>query len=170
MALTKKRQIFINEYLKSFNATQAAIASGSPKKSAYSVGWALLRNVEVSEVIEKRLQENAMSANEVLMRLGQQARAEYSLYIDCNGTVNLVKLLNDGKSHLIKSVKETKYGQQIEFYDSQSALNILAKHHGLLTDRIKQETVNLEIDLNDLDNEQIRRLANGESLTDVLGD
>jgi len=32
-------------------------------------------------------------------------------------------------------VQETKDGIEYEFYDAQSALNTLAKHHGLLTDK-----------------------------------
>lgn len=44
-------------------------------------------------------------------------------------------LIADGKGHLIKGVKETQFGRNIEFYDAQSALGLLAKHHGLLNER-----------------------------------
>lgn len=169
MALSKKRQLFINEYLKSFNATEAARKAGySGNDNVMSqMGHKLVRDGKIAEIIEARLKESAMSANEVLMRLGEQARAEYSQYLEANGTVDLAKLLNDKRAHLIKGIKETRYGQQIEFYDSQTALNLLAKHHGLLTERIEQRNIN--IDLNGLSDEQILRIANGENLKDVLG-
>jgi phage terminase small subunit len=169
MALSKKKQLFVNEYLKSFNATKAAQAAGYSGNNNVMAqrGYELVRNSDIAELIRDRLQESAMSANEVLMRLAEQARAQYSCYLGSDGHVDLEGLLADGKGHLIKGIKETKYGRQIEFYDSQSALNLLAKHHGLLTDRVEQ--INLEVDLNTLSNEQISRLANGESLTDVLG-
>lgn len=169
MPLSKKRQIFIDEYLKTFNATEAARQAGySGGDNVLSQrGYELVRNSEIAKIIEARLKESAMSANEVLMRLGEQARAEYSQYINENGAIDLAALIRDKKSHLIKGIKETRYGRQIEFYDSQSALNLLAKHHGLLTDRVVQ--TNLDISLNDLDDDQILRLANGENLGDVLG-
>ena len=38
MCLTNKQIAFINEYLKDFNATQAAIRAGYSAKTAYSIG------------------------------------------------------------------------------------------------------------------------------------
>lgn len=170
MALSKKRQKFVEEYLRCFNATEAAINAGYSNKTAHSIGWENLRIPEVANIISKRLEASAMSADEVIMRLAEQARAGHSEYINEDGQVDLSALIADGKSHLIKSVKETKYGMQIEFYDSQSALNLLAKHHGLLTDRIEQQSINLDIDLNDLTDEQLKRLADGESLATIFMD
>jgi phage terminase small subunit len=170
MALSKKRQAFINEYLQCFNATEAAIKAGYSKKTAHSIGWEILRIPEVADFISKRLGESAMSADEVLLRLAEHARSDYSKYIKRDGYVDLGSLILDGKGHLIKGIKETKYGTQVEFYDSQSALVTLAKHHGLLTDRIQQQTVNLDFDVNTLSVEQIKRLANGEDLVDILAD
>jgi phage terminase small subunit len=170
MALSKKRQLFVEEYLISFNATEAAINAGYSKKTAASIGWENLRIPEIANIISQRLEASAMSADEVIMRLAEQARAGHSKYIDEDGEIDLAALIADGKSYLIKGIKDTKYGKQIEFYDSQSALNLLAKHHGLLTDRIEQQSVNLDIDLNDLTDDQLKRLANGESLASIFMD
>ncbi len=137
MSLTTKQQLFVNEYLKCFNATEAYIASypNVTRTTAASNGYGLLRNTEISEAISQRLSESAMSADEVLMRLAEQARGEHGRYITTSGTVDIATLVNDKKAHLIKKVKETKDGMEYEFYDAQSALNTLAKHHGLLTDK-----------------------------------
>ena len=168
MALSKKRQIFATEYLKHFNATRAARAAGYSGNDNVmaQMGHKLVRDGKIAEIIEARLKESAMSADEVLMRLGEQARAEYSEYINEQAEVDLKRLLADNKGHLIKGIKQTKYGPQIEFYDGQTALGLLAKH--LLTDRIRQENININID--NLEDEQILRLAGGEKLKDVLGD
>ena len=53
MALTAKQERFVEEYLVDLNATQAAIRAGYSKKTAYSMGQRLLKNVEVSKAIAK---------------------------------------------------------------------------------------------------------------------
>lgn len=137
MALTPKQQVFVEEYLKHFNATKAAIDAGYSPKTAYNSGWENVRKPEIAEAISQRLSESAMSADEVLMRLAEQARAEYSAYLLPDGTVDLPRMLADGKGHLIKGVKETQYGKNIEFYDGQAALVHIGKHHKLFTDSVE---------------------------------
>ena len=55
--ITEKKGIFSIEYLKDFNATQAAIRAGYSEKTAYSQGQRLLKDVEVIELIEKGKKE-----------------------------------------------------------------------------------------------------------------
>jgi phage terminase small subunit len=168
--LSPKQKLFIDEYLKCFNATEAARRAGySGGDNVLSQrGYELVRNSEIAEIISKRLQASAMSADEVLMRLGELARSEYEDYLMSDGNVDLPSLLAAGKGHLIKSVKPGKYGAQIEFYDADKSLALIAKHHGLLIDR--QQSTNLEIDLNTLTDEQLKRLAAGENVVDILAD
>lgn len=137
MALTQLQENFVNEYLVDFNATRAAQRAGykGTDASLATIGWENLRKLEIAEAVSQRLQEKAMGPDEVLMRLAEQARNEHGRYIDENGSVNLPLLIADGKGHLIKGVKETQFGRNIEFYDAQSALGLLAKHHGLLNER-----------------------------------
>lgn len=49
--LTEKQKRFCEEYLIDLNATQAAIRAGYSKKTAYSMGQRLLKNVEVQKYI-----------------------------------------------------------------------------------------------------------------------
>jgi len=58
MKLTRKQELFCFEYLKNFNATQAAVEAGYSKKTAYSQGQRLLKNVEVKQLIEKLSQKS----------------------------------------------------------------------------------------------------------------
>lgn len=55
--MTGKQQIFIFEYLKDCNATQAAIRAGYSSRTAYSIGQRLLKNVEVSQAIDAAITE-----------------------------------------------------------------------------------------------------------------
>jgi phage terminase small subunit len=47
-----RQRRFIREYLKSYNATQAAKMAGYSEKTAYSQGVRLLKNVEIQKVKE----------------------------------------------------------------------------------------------------------------------
>lgn len=140
MALSLKQKLFIDEYLRDGNATRAAERAGyqGDANVLAVTGSRLLRNAKVDEAIQSRLKENAMGPNEVLHRLAEQARAAYTAYFMPNGTVDLGRLIADGKAHLIKGIKETAHGQQIEFYDAQTALVHIGKHHKLFTDQVEQ--------------------------------
>jgi phage terminase small subunit len=51
--LSDKQELFCREYLKDFNATQAAIRAGYSEDTASQQGSRLLNNVKVSERLEK---------------------------------------------------------------------------------------------------------------------
>ncbi len=137
--LSGKQREFINAYFgkANFNATKAAELSGYSGNGVTlaTTGFQNLRKPQIADEISKRFKEKAMGADEVVMRLGEQARAEYSEYLFEDGRIDIKRLLAAGKGHLIKSTVPTKEGNRIEFYDGQSALAMIAKHHGLLTDR-----------------------------------
>lgn len=168
MALSAKQQAFINEYLQCFNATEAALRAGYSEKSAHSIGWENLKKPEIEKAISQRLNESAMSADEVMMRLAEQARGVPSQYIGMDGTVMIAQLVRDGKTHLIKKIADTAQGRTYEFYDAQSALQMIGRHHALFTDRTVSS--NIEIDLSKLTNEQLDRVANGEDPMKVILD
>jgi phage terminase small subunit len=140
MALSPKHRMFCEEYLRTWNATDAyqAVYPKTNRDTARANGARLLANASISEEIDRRVDEQAMSANEVLTRLGAQARAEYSAYLLADGTVDLTALIAAGKSHLIKGTKPTQWGVVVEFYDAQTALVQIGKHHKLFTDQVQQ--------------------------------
>lgn len=139
MALSPKHQEFINQYIACyFNATEAYARAypNATRETARRNGHELLTKTDIAEEIQRRVAEHAMSADEVLIRLGEQARAEQSLYLTAEG-VDLDALLRNGKGHLVKGIKETKYGRDIEFYDAQAALVHIGKHHKLFADSVE---------------------------------
>lgn len=151
MGLTNKQRAFISEYLIDFNATQAAIRAGYSEKAASATGWETLRKPEIAEELKRRLSEKAMSADEVLQRLAEHARGDMGDFIDIESmsfSLDLQKAKELGLTRLIKKVKDrvvmtsNKEGEEtethtlgIELYDAKSALDTLAKYHGLLVDR-----------------------------------
>jgi len=133
--LTNKQYAFTVEYPKDFNATQAALRAGYSPKTAYSIGHENLKKPEIKAEIERRMSEMAMSANEALHRLGQQARVTIGDFLDDEGKVDLEQVKRLG--HLVKSLTWTKYGPKIEMYDAQSALVHIGRHHKLFTDKLE---------------------------------
>jgi len=149
--MTNRQRIFIDEYLKCWNGAEAARRAGYSARSAYEIARKLLRKVEVSEAIQQRISEKAMSADEVLLRLGEHARGDMGNFLDIGSMafqVDLNKAKEMGLTHLIKKAKmrtvttlskegvETEtHDIEIELYDAQDALVTIGKHHGLFTDK-----------------------------------
>lgn len=136
MGLTKKQQIFISEYLICWNASEAARRAGYNGRSN-SVGHQLLTNIDIKAEVDRRKADLIMSADEVMVRLTQQARAEYSEYIQTDGTIDLENLVKAKKAHLIKKIKPTRHGKEIEFYDAQAPLELIGKQQGLFSEKIE---------------------------------
>lgn len=137
MEFTAKQEAFIDEYMKCRNGAEAARRAGYSQRTARSIGAENLAKPDIQEEIKRRASENAMQADEVLQRLAEQARNEHGMYINPDGTVDLPRLLADGKGHLIKGIKETQHGKNIEFYDAQSALVHIGKYHALFADKVE---------------------------------
>ena len=92
MALTNKQRLFVEEYLTCYNATKAATRAGY--KFPNKQGPRLLVNVGIQSLIEQRIHNVAMSADEVLERLANGIRE--SKKFD-NNTIRALELL--GKHH-----------------------------------------------------------------------
>lgn len=142
MALTPKQQAFVDEYLQCWNASEAARKAGYAEKSARVAGHRLLTNANISAEIALRVADRAMSADEVLIRLAEQARASVEDFTDVkdgipNGLyLNFEKAKAAGKLGLIKKLKYNLQGYpEIELYDAQAALVHIGKHLGMFTDR-----------------------------------
>lgn len=171
MALTPKQLVFIDEYLKDFNATQAAIRAGYSPKTAYNSGWENVRKREVADVLHKRLNEKAMSADEALTRLADIARSNIADFarVDSGASIEQIR----DKSHVIKKFKrkvtydknENRYEEiELELYDAQAALVDVLKVHG----RFKDVHTNLNYDLSKATDEQLQRIAAGDDPAAVL--
>lgn len=141
MALTGKQHKFVTEYLKCWNATESARRAGYAYPNVE--GPKNLVKPSISKIIDQKKDEMMMSADEALTRISEQARADYSHYLEPSGYVDLEAMLSDGKGHLVRKIKHTKEGLEVEFYDAQTALQLIGKHHKLFTDHYEVEHKNL---------------------------
>jgi phage terminase small subunit len=168
--LTNRQRVFVEEYLQCWCASEAARRAGY-RGDANTVGPRLLANVGVKALIEQRIADKAMSADEVLVRLTEQARGDFGDFIRINeltgeAFLDLAAAKVAGKLHLVKSYQEAseKFGAKLELYDAQAALVHLGKHH-----RLFAEVLNINnLDWSKLTDEQIQRLAGGEDPLKVL--
>ena len=83
--LTLKQRAFVEHYLECWNATKAAILAGYSSKSARVSGANNMSKYNIRAEVESRIAEMAMSADEVLLRLGQQARGNIADVISFSG-------------------------------------------------------------------------------------
>ena len=109
--LTIRQQVYVNEYLQCWNASEAARRTGSKGKAAWQQAWRMSRNVEVQAAISGRVQQAAMTADEALARLAAQARGD-----------------------LPSSVQHTAKGE-VRLYDTLGALIQIGRHLRLFTGR-----------------------------------
>jgi phage terminase small subunit len=150
--MNNKRRAFVAEYLKDFNATQAAIRAGYSEKTAYSSGPRLLENVEISVAIKKALDEKQMSAEEALVLQADIARGDMADFMDSSTLMlDIRKAKEAGKTKLIKKIKQrtvTKLGKnesdedveihdiEIELYSADAAQDRILRHHGQYNDKL----------------------------------
>lgn len=156
VALTDKQIAFVNHYVACWEKTKAAKLAGYSERTASSIGFENYNKPEIKAAIDARIAEMAMSADEVLIRLGQQARGNMGDFWDIpeqgSPVLNLASERVKDKLHLIKrmKVKTTKRSftdedeepielttTEIDFelYDAQTALEKIGRHHKLFTDK-----------------------------------
>ena len=142
MALSSKQRLFIDEYLKCWNATQSALNAGYSPRSAHTIGWENLQKPAIAEEIGRRLNESAMSANEVIQAIGEIGRSDISDFIEIDEETGRLKSIDFGKAkragklNLIKTITPTANGLKVELHDKMRALELMGKHHGLFMDRV----------------------------------
>jgi phage terminase small subunit len=74
--LTRKQLVFVAEYLKCWNASEAARRAGYSATSAHNQGLRMMRNEEIKAAIDAAVEQIQMSANEALIRNSQVGRGD----------------------------------------------------------------------------------------------
>lgn len=137
--LTPKQQMFIAEYLKCFNATQAAKTAGYSERTAYSIGQENLKKPEIADIIRAGIEERTMGKDELLVSLTRQARGDIEEFFDIqedgSWKLNLAKAKKAGLTPLIKKLKNDQFGVVLELYSSQRALEMIGKIHKVFVER-----------------------------------
>lgn len=180
--INRRQQVFIDEYLKCFNGSEAARRAGYSEKSARQTASDLLAIPYISEQIQSRLDEVHMSADEALKLTADIARGDIGELLDNNGLLDIRLAKNNGKTKLLRKIKQktvTRIGKtdddddvevteiEFEMYPADSALEKILKVHGKFTDRVDVTSGGEKIEPK-VDNERFDRAIS--ALADALRD
>ena len=122
-----KQDLFVKEYLKDLNGTQAYIRAGYKVKNenvAAVYASKLLRKPKVQEKIQAAMKE-------------REKRTEI---VNLNNNRVIIKNfdeLSPEQKACISGVKETKHGIEVTFYNKEKALEMLGRHLGIFTEKLE---------------------------------
>lgn len=147
--LNSKHKRFIEEYLKDFNGTKAAIRTGYSPKTAAVQASQLLRNPNVKEHLEKRDKEITeglkLSSSRTLKEIIKLAFFDARKFYTDNGNLRDIQDLEDAEAAALAGVEtirrkngeETDTIDKIKFSDRRGALELLSKIQGMHVDKLE---------------------------------
>jgi hypothetical protein len=105
-----------------------------------------MKRPAVKQAIEDFLEARVSSAAMVIDRMVEIATGDFTDFLTYDTernrvTVDLAKAYREGATGLIRKVRMTKGSVEVELHDPLKALELLARHHGLLNDR---QTISLD--------------------------
>lgn len=146
--MTKKQKRFVQEYLIDLNATQAAIRAGYSPDTAGSIGNENLKKPEIKAAIDKaeaeRSKRTGINQDRVLQEIAKLAFLNPTDVVDMD-EATVKGEANRDDTACIASVKvkniPTSDGliteREVKTYDKLKALELLGKHLGMFTDKMK---------------------------------
>ncbi len=148
--MTPKQTLFVQEYLVDANATQAAIRAGYSAKTASSLGERLLRNVDISEAIDKAMLERAartgVTADRVVQELANLAFFDPADIYDADGALKPISDIPPSARSAIAGLEIAEIRDsdglpvgravKLKLVDRLGALDELMRHLGQYQDKI----------------------------------
>ena len=146
--MTKKQKRFVEEYLIDLNATQAAIRAGYSPDSARDIGCENLTKPNIKAAMDRAMAERSrrtgINQDRVIQEIAKLA------FLNPVDVIDMDEATVRGEAHrddtaCIASVKvkniPTDDGaiteREVKTYDKLKALELLGKHLGMFTDRVK---------------------------------
>lgn len=156
--LTDKQQLFCIYYIRCFNATKAyQKAYGCGYTTAVTNGPALLGNTRIKEEIlqlkQDRLNREFLSESDIFQKYMDIAFADINDFVDISAGFVTAKDGIDGT--IVSEVSNTQSGVKIKLADRMKALQWLADHMDLATEKQKAEIALLKAKVQTDDGEEI---------------
>lgn len=124
--MTSKQHKFICRYIINNNATQSAIEAGYSKKTAYSIGQRLLKNVEIQKVIT---QYKIESLNKMKIKIDEVLEDVHRISKEGKNDYVKLKALDMLMRHCGAYLDEDKLIQRLKESDAEEIINILTKNN-----------------------------------------
>lgn len=162
MALSPKQARFVSEYLIDLNGKQACIRAGYSENGATVQAVRLLANATVAAAVaegkSRQLASADLSAARVLEELRRCAFIDARSFWDDDGELKPLKDLTPEQGSALAGfeviVKNAKAGDgqqdtvhKIKLWDKPRNLEMLAKHFGLLVDKLEVSGVQDVVDV-----------------------
>lgn len=148
--MTKKQKRFVEEYLIDLNATQAAIRAGYSPDTAQQMGSENLSKPVIKNAIDKaiagRSRRTGINQDRVIQEIAKLAFLNPIDVIDMD-EATIKGEANRDDTACIASVKVKVIPgedgniteREVKTYDKLKALELLGKHLGMFTDKLKME-------------------------------
>lgn len=148
--MTKKQKRFVEEYLIDLNATQAAIRAGYSPDTAQQMGSENLSKPVIKNAIDKTIAERSrrtgINQDRVIQEIAKLAFLNPIDVIDID-EATIKGEANRDDTACIASVKVKVIPgedgniteREVKTYDKLKALELLGKHLGMFTDKLKME-------------------------------
>ena len=153
-----RHERFCQEYIINLNATKAAERAKFSKKTARTIGSKLLTNIDIqkriAELKEKRDKRTELTQDWIIKELKLIGGSDLQNYIDIDPNTGAIRAkgfddMPPETSRALQSIKEDRVikedadGKKVTVYDKVGfkmhdkirALEILAKHKGMLVER-----------------------------------
>ncbi len=143
---SNKESAFVEHYLRTWNGTLSMREAGyrGNDNNLAAMASEYLRKPKIRTLIDRRLREITMSADEVLKRLHDMATCSIADFYDESGSLDWEKIKTRG--HLIKELTYLPGAKiSIKLYSAKDALALLGKYYSLFTDRVKIDDWRSEI-------------------------
>ncbi|MCC4389421.1 terminase small subunit [Limosilactobacillus reuteri] len=136
--LTQKQQRFVDEYIISGNATQAAIEAGYSKKTAKQMGTENLAKPIVKTAIEKRNEE-----------IKSEKTADMTEVMEY-----LTSVMRGEQTESVVAAKGVYEDVEVSAKDRIKAAELIGKRHGAWTDKkVISGDVQIDVGMGDYDDE-----------------
>ena len=131
MKLTEKQKRFVAEYIKDYNATQAAIRAGYSEQTAYSQGNRLLKKVEIKKAI-KELQDEIRKGN-----IAEAIEVEEFLSSAMRGEIEEEVVVTENIGDYESRARIIK--KQLSAKERIRAAELLGKRYALFTEKVDMD-------------------------------
>ncbi len=182
--MTKKQQLFIQEYLIDLNATQAAIRAGYSSKTANRIAAENMSKPVIQEAIQKAMAERSkrteITVDRVLQEYVKIAFADIKDFLSFRTEKTVIdydketgepiidyaqiiemKPSDEVDGTMIQEVSISPKGVfQFKLHDKKGALDMIGKHLGMFKDNLNiNGTVTVKNPYAALSEEELRKLA-----------
>jgi phage terminase small subunit len=143
--LNEKQKKFCREYLKDFNATQAAVRAGYSEASARQIASENLSKTYIQEHIQSLADNlNQKTNNDIERIITELQLIAFGSFRDVAEWGPSGLTLKDSKdlgdnARLVQEVKQTRgktSSMSIKLYSKESALEMLGRYHKMFTDKL----------------------------------